>query len=71
MAKKKTLPFHIKHNMKEYRLPVDAFLEEKHKGIKFFAKDDADALLYAKKVGGGYAKLGTDGKYFHEKGDEY
>ena len=69
--KKKTLPFHIKHNMKEYRLPVEAFLEEKHKGIKFFAKDDADALLYAKKVGGGYAKLGTDGKSFHEKGDEY
>ena len=57
--------------MKEYRLPVDAFLEEKHKGIKFFAKDDADALLYAKKVGGGYAKLGTDCKYFHEKGEEY
>ena len=69
--KKKTLPFHIKHNMKEYRLPEDSFHAEKYKGIKFFARDDADALLYAKKVGGGHAKLGTDGKYFHEKGDEY
>ena len=70
-AKRKKIPFHIAHNLKEYRLPVDSFHEEKQRGIKFFAKDDADALLYAKKVGGGYAKLGTDGKYFHEKGDEY
>ena len=70
-AKRKKIPFHIAHNLKEYRLPVDSFHEEKHRGIRFFARDDADALLYAKKVGGGYAKLGTDGKYFHEKGDEY
>ncbi len=72
MAKKKTLPFHIKHNMKEYRLPKDSIsIDEKHRGIKFFARDDKDALLYAKKVNGGYAELGNDGKYFHEKGDEY
>ena len=48
--------------MKEFKLP---------NGTKFFARDSKDALLYAKKVGGGYAKLGTDGKYFHEKGEEY
>ena len=69
MAKKKKS---LEDNMKEYRLPKDSIsLDEKHKGTKFFGKDDADALLYAKKVGGGHAKLGTDGKYFHEKGEEY
>ena len=57
---KKNKPLH--DNMNEFKLPD---------GTKFYAKDSKDALLYAKKVGGGYAKLGTDGKYFHEKGDEY
>ena len=66
--KKKVIPFHIKHNMKEYRLPEDSFLGEKHRGTKFFARDDKDALLYAKKIDLG---VGTDGKYFHRKGDEY
>ena len=69
MAKKKKS---LEDNLKEYRLPKDSIsLDEKHSGIKFFARDDKDALLYAKKVNGGYAELGNDGKYFHEKGDEY
>ena len=60
--KKKSVPFHIKHNMREFKLP---------NGTKFWARDNEDALLYAKKVGGGHANLGTDGKYFHVKGEEY
>ena len=48
--------------MNEFKLPD---------GTKFYAKDNKDALLYAQKVNGGYAELGNDGKYFHEKGDEY
>ncbi len=60
--KKKQIPFHIKHNMNEFKLPD---------GTTFYAKDSKDALLYAKKVNGGYAELGNDGKYFHEKGEEY
>ncbi len=56
MAKKKKT---LHDNMNEFKLPD---------GTKFYAKDNKDALLYAKKVGGG---IGTDGKYFHEKGDEY
>ena len=61
MAKKKQ-PFHIEHNMKEFKLPD---------GTKFWARDRESALLYNQKVNGGHAKIGTDGKYFHEKGDEY
>jgi|10_taG_2_1085330.scaffolds.fasta_scaffold21553_8 hypothetical protein len=60
--KKKSVPFHIKHNMREFKLP---------NGTKFWARNNEDALLYAKKVGGGHADLGTDGKYFHVKGEEY
>ena len=56
MAKKK---ISLENNLKEYKLPT---------GTKFFAKDEKDALLYSKKVGDG---IGTDGKYFHSKGDEY
>ena len=48
--------------MREFRLP---------NGVKFWARDNEDALLYAKKVGGSHADLGDDGKYFHEKGVEY
>jgi len=59
MAKKKKSLY---DNMNEFKLPD---------GTKFYAKDNKDALLYAKKVNGGYAELGNDGKYFHEKGDEY
>ena len=59
MAKKKKS---LQDNMNEFKLPD---------GTKFYSKDNKDALLYAKKVNGGYAELGNDGKYFHEKGDEY
>ena len=59
MAKKKKS---LQDNMNEFKLPD---------GTKFYAKDNKDALLSAKKVNGGYAELGNDGKYFHEKGDEY
>jgi len=59
MKKNKTS---ITDKMKEYKLP---------NGTKFLAKDNEQALLYAKKVGSGNAHIGTDGKYFHVKGEEY
>ena len=43
-AKRKKIPFHIAHNLKEYRLPEDSIHEEKHRGIRFFAKDDANGF---------------------------
>ena len=55
MAKKKKS---LHDNMNEFKLPD---------GTKFYAKDSKDALLYAKKVGGGYAKLGTDGNTFTKR----
>ncbi len=42
MAKKKKQPFHIKHNLKQFKLKD---------GTKFWAKDEEDAKLYRKKVG--------------------
>ena len=42
--KKKKIPFHIAHNMKEYSY------EDGGLTITFWAKDDIDAELYRKKV---------------------
>jgi hypothetical protein len=62
VKKNKRQPLHVSQVLQEYKLP---------NGTKFYAKNDKDALLYARKVGGGYARIGNDGKYFHSKGDEY
>ena len=63
MAKKKKIPFHIKHNFKQYVLCG---------GIKFWAKNDEDALLYQKKMlklrGGFEAGVFTNGMLFKEVG---
>ena len=63
MAKKKKIPFHIKHNFKQYVLCG---------GIKFWAKNDEDALLYQKKMlklrGGTEAGVFTNGMLFKEVG---
>ena len=40
--KKKSVPFHIKNNMKQFELKD---------GTKFWAKDEKDAKLYRKHVG--------------------
>ena len=42
--KKKKIPFHIAHNMKEYSY------EDGGLTITFWAKDETDAKLYKKKV---------------------
>ena len=41
MAKKKTIPFHIKHNYKKYKSV---------NGYSFWARDDNDAKLYCKQM---------------------
>jgi hypothetical protein len=47
MTKKtKDVPFHVKHNYKEFQLG-----EPFNDGPKFWAKDRADAELYCKKIG--------------------
>jgi hypothetical protein len=44
MTKKtKGVPFHIKHNYKQFQLGDE--------GLKFWARDKADAELYCKKIG--------------------
>ena len=44
MTKKtKGVPFHIKHNYKQFQLGDE--------GLKFWARDEADAELYCKKIG--------------------
>ena len=40
--KKKTLPFHIAHNYKQFELTGG--------GVKFWAKDEVDAKLYCEKI---------------------
>ena len=61
--KKKVIPFHIKHNLKQYML--------KH-GTKYWAKDDEDALLYRTLVlklkGSEVAGIFTNGMLFKEVG---
>ena len=42
--KKKKIPFHIKHNYKQYSY------EDGGLTITFWSKDDVDAKLYKKKV---------------------
>ena len=42
MTNKKNVPFHIKHNMKKFKLKD---------GTSFWAKDKSDAKLYKQKVG--------------------
>jgi|TARA_B100001964_G_C14037617_1_gene511171 hypothetical protein len=44
--KKKNIPFHVKHNFKEYSY------KDGELTITFWAKDDTDAELYRKKVEG-------------------
>ena len=44
--KKKNVPFHVKHNYKQYSY------EDGGLTITFWAKDDTDAELYKKKVKG-------------------
>ena len=44
--KKKTIPFHIKNDYKQYSY------EDGGLTVTFWAKDDADAELYRKKVEG-------------------
>ena len=41
--KKKSIPFHIAHNYKQFELTGS--------GVKFWAKDESDARLYNDKVG--------------------
>jgi len=41
--KKKSIPFHIAHNYKQFELTGS--------GVKFWAKDESDARLYCDKVG--------------------
>ena len=61
--KKKTLPFHIEHNLKQYMLKD---------GTKYWAKDDEDALLYRTLVlklkGSEVAGIFTNGMLFKEVG---
>ena len=40
--KKKDIPFHIAHNYKHFELTGG--------GVKFWAKDEADAKLYCNKI---------------------
>ena len=61
--KKKVIPFHIKHNLKQYMLKD---------GTKFWAKDDEDALSYRTLVlklkGSEVAGIFTNGMLFKEVG---
>ena len=61
--KKKTLPFHIEHNLKQYMLKD---------GSRFWAKDDENALSYRDKVlklkGSEVAGIFTNGMLFKEVG---
>ena len=61
--KKKVIPFHIKHNLKQYML-LD--------GTKYWAKDDEDALSYRNLVlklkGPEVAGIFTNGMLFKEVG---
>ena len=61
--KKKVIPFHIKHNLRQYMLKDDT---------KFWAKDDEDALLYRtlvlKSKGSEVAGIFTNGMLFKEVG---
>ena len=61
--KKKTLPFHIEHNLKQYMLKDET---------KYWAKDDEDALLYRTLVlklkGSEVAGIFTNGMLFKEVG---
>ena len=49
--KKKRVPFHIKYNYKQFQLGAE--------GPKFWARDEADAELYCKKIG--WSPLGLKG----------
>ena len=61
--KKKTLSFHIEHNLKQYMLKD---------GTKYWAKDDENALLYRnlilKSKGSEVAGIFTTGMLFKEVG---
>jgi|TARA_Y100000310_G_scaffold49876_1_gene46057 hypothetical protein len=61
--KKKVIPFHIKHNLKQYMLKD---------GTRYWAKDDEDALLYRNFVlklkGPEVAGIFTNGMLFKEVG---
>ncbi len=61
--KKKVIPFHIKHNLKQYML-LD--------GTKYWAADDEDAFLYRNFVlelkGPEVAGIFTNGMLFKEVG---
>ena len=61
--KKKTLSFHIEHNLKQYMLKDET---------KYWAKDDEDALLYRTLVlklkGSEVAGIFTNGMLFKEVG---
>ena len=63
MAKKKKIPFHITHNLKQYMLKD---------GTKYWAKDDENALLYRnlilKSKGSEVAGIFTTGMLFKEVG---
>ena len=63
MAKKKTLPFHVEQNLKQYMLKD---------GSRFWAKDDENALLYRNKAlklkGPEVAGIFTNGMLFKEVG---
>ena len=63
MAKKKKIPFHIVHNLKQWT---------SDQGYTFWAKNDESALLYRKKIlklrGAKEAGLFTNGMLFKEVG---